>query len=259
MLPAVVTRVPLHCDDPGFGVVTTTPVGRVSVNATPVRSPAAVVFGLVIVKLREDIPPLAMVDGVNALLIEGGATTVMVAVLLVLPVPPSLELIVPVVLLCSPAAAPVTGTLKVHVVGLAPCASAPPVKAIMLGLVVVSIPPPHCAVGPEVATVKPAGSVSVNAIPVRSPPVKLLGLVIVKLRFTSPPSATVEDAKDFWIVGGATTVRVAVLLGTPAPNGTSPLSIDSGALVAFGFIPAEMLVILTVRVQDAPAAKVPPP
>src|SRR5215510_5668389 len=142
MLPAVVTRVPLHCDDPGFGVVTTTPVGRVSVNATPVRSPAAVVFGLVIVKLREDIPPLAMVDGVNALLIEGGATTVMVAVLLVLPVPPSVELMVPVVLLCKPAVAPVTGTLKLQVVGLSPCASESPVKVILpVVLTVVRVPP----------------------------------------------------------------------------------------------------------------------
>jgi len=119
MLPAVVVRVPPHCD-PLPGVVTTTPVGSVSVKATPVRSPAAVVFGLVMVKLREDIPPLAIVEGVNALLIEGGATTVIVAVLLVLPVPPSVELIVPVVLLCKPAVAPVTGTLNVQVVGPAP-------------------------------------------------------------------------------------------------------------------------------------------
>src|SRR5215471_5179792 len=58
MLPAVVVRVPLHCGLPGFTVVVT-PLGNVSVNATPVRSPAAVVFGLVMVKLRVDMPPTA--------------------------------------------------------------------------------------------------------------------------------------------------------------------------------------------------------
>src|SRR5262252_174907 len=65
ILPAVVMRVPLHCGLPGFTVVVT-PLGSVSVNATPVRSPAAVVFGLLSVKLRVDIPPTAIVDGVNA-------------------------------------------------------------------------------------------------------------------------------------------------------------------------------------------------
>jgi hypothetical protein len=253
MLPVVVVRVPPHCDVVA-GVVTTTPVGRVSVNATPVRSPAAVVLGLVIVKLRVDIPPLAIVDGVNILDIEGGATTVMVAVLLVLPVPPWLELMVPVVLLCKPAVAPVTGTLNVQVVGLAPCATDPPLNVILpVEFTVVSVPP-QVVVGPESATVSPAGSVSVKAMPVRSPPAKLFGLVIVKLRFTNPPSATVEEANDFWIVGGPTTVRVAVLLATPVPP-----SVDWGALVALVFIPAEVLVIFTVRVQDVPGARVPPP
>jgi hypothetical protein len=246
MLPVVVVRVPPHCDVVA-GVVTTTPIGSVSVKATPVRSPAVVVFGLVMVKLRVDIPPLAIVDGVNILDIEGGATTVMVAVLLVPPVPPSLELIVPVVLLCRPAVAPVTGTLKVQVVGLAPCASDPPLNVILpVEFTVVSVPP-HALVGPESATVNPEGSVSVKAMPVRSPPAKLFGLVIVKFRFTNPPSATVEEANDFWIVGGPTTVRVAVLLFTPVP-----LSFDCGAFVWLLIIPAIVAVTLTVSTHDWP-------
>jgi len=50
----------------------------------------------------------------NALLIEGGATTKSVAVLLVVPVPPSVELMAPVVLLLVPAVVPVTLTVIEH-------------------------------------------------------------------------------------------------------------------------------------------------
>jgi hypothetical protein len=46
--------------------------------------------------------------------IVGGATTLRVAVLLVAPVPPSVELTAPVVLLASPSTVPFTSTLKVH-------------------------------------------------------------------------------------------------------------------------------------------------
>src|SRR5262249_16302737 len=104
------------------------------------------------------------------------------------------------------------------------------------------------------ATVNPEGRVSVKPMPVRSPPVKLFGFVMVKLRFTNPPSATVDEANDFVIEGGPTTVSVAVLLATPVPP-----SVDWGALVALVFIPAEVLVIVRVRVEDVPGAKVPPP
>jgi len=85
----------------------------------------------------------------------------------------------------------------------------------VLGLVVVSVPPQ--VVDVAVATVSPAGSVSVKAIPVRSPPANVFGFVMVKFRFTVPLSATVDDANDLAIVGGPTTVRFAVLLATPVP------------------------------------------
>jgi len=124
---------------------------------------------------------------------------------------------------------------------------------IVLGLVVVSVPPPQ-VVDVAVATVSPAGSVSVNPIPVRSPPTNVFGLVIVKFRFTVPLSATVDDANDLAIVGGATTVRVAVLLATPVPP-----SVDCGALVALLIKPPVVAVTLTVRVQLVPGASVPPP
>ena len=85
-----------------------------SVKATPVRSPAAVPLGFVIVKVSVEVEPTGICDGLNDLVIDGGATTVTVAVLLVVPVPPSVELMAPVVLLCNPEIVPVTGTVKVQ-------------------------------------------------------------------------------------------------------------------------------------------------
>src|SRR5215831_9194721 len=83
--------------------------------------------------------------------------------------------------------------------------------------------PLQVGVGPESATVNaPAGKVSVKLIPDRSPPAKLFGLAMVKFRLTNPPSATVEEANDFIIVGGPTTVRFAVAV-PPAPVLVPPL------------------------------------
>ena len=75
-----------------FGVETTRPAGRVSVNATPVRP--TVEFGLVYVNVSV-VPPLSGIDAApNALTTVGarGAVTVTDA-LDVLPVPPSVEVI----------------------------------------------------------------------------------------------------------------------------------------------------------------------
>ena len=77
-------------------VGTVSPEGSVSVNPTPVS--ATVLLGFVRVKVREVVPFSAMFGAPKALAIDGGATTVMVAVLLVVPVPPLVEVIAPVVL-----------------------------------------------------------------------------------------------------------------------------------------------------------------
>jgi hypothetical protein len=155
----VVVSVPLHCDE--VPVTTVNPAGSVSVNVTPVK--AVVVFGLATVKLNTLVPPRGIVAALNDFEIDGGPTTVSVAVFEVAPVPLSFELIAPVVLFHTPVVEPVTVKLNEQ---LPPPASAPPLNVIVLGAVVVSVPP-HVAVGPEVATVIPAGKVSVNAIPVR--------------------------------------------------------------------------------------------
>ena len=93
---------------------------------------------------------------VNA--IESGS----VAVLLVAPGPLSVALMTSEVLLNVPAAEVSTVTLNEHVVGTGvPAASVPLLKLIVLGAVVLKLPP-QIAVGPLVATVKPLTSVSVN-------------------------------------------------------------------------------------------------
>src|SRR5579864_4817985 len=86
-----------------FGVLDTTSValpeplliGSVSLKATPVRSAAAVVFGLLMVKVSVEVPFRGTLVGLNALLIVGGATTVRFAVA-VFPVPPLPEDTLPV-------------------------------------------------------------------------------------------------------------------------------------------------------------------
>lgn len=62
------------------------------------------------------------------------------------------------------------------------------------------------------------------------------------------------DTKALLIAGGPTTVREAVLLGTPVP-----LSVDSGALVVLFLTPAVVPVTFTVSVHEEPGAMVPPP
>src|SRR6185437_6138751 len=103
--------VPLQLLDNPFGVETTSPVGSVSANATPFRA-TVLAAGLVMVNVSEVVAFRAMLLGLNTLAMDGGATTLRVAVLLGEPVPPSVELTAPVVLLASPSTVPVTFTVK---------------------------------------------------------------------------------------------------------------------------------------------------
>ena len=175
-----------------------TPLGKISVKATPAS--AVLVFGFVIVNVRVDVLPAVMGFGEKDLLMEGGATTVIEA-LAVFPVPPFVEVTAPVVLFFTPAVDPVTVTSKVQ---LLLEAIAPPLKTIVSGAVTVSVPP-HC-VEDELVTVSPAGKVSVNATPPRMVPV--FELVIVKLKVVVPFNGIVAAPKDLLMEGGATTVTV---------------------------------------------------
>src|SRR6476661_4650643 len=105
-----------------------------------------------------------MLAAPNALAMLGGPITVMLAVLLVAPAPLSFDEIGPVVLFCTPACTPVTFRLMVHEVF---AASDPPVRLIEPDPAAAVAVPPQLLVRPfGVATTKPAGSVSLKAIPV---------------------------------------------------------------------------------------------
>src|ERR1700733_3497835 len=141
----------------------------------------------------------------------GGLATLRVAVLLVVPVPPLLEVTAPVVLFQTPPVAPVTVTLNCM---LEPAATVAPESEITpVPAVVVSVPPASLVL--EVATVRPDGRVSVKPTPVKA--TVEFGLVMVKVRLVVPFSGMLDAPKALLIVGGPSTVIVAVLLVLPVP------------------------------------------
>src|SRR4051812_24518126 len=93
-------------------LATVNPVGSVSVKATPV-SGSTFAAGLVMVKVNEVVAFSAILLGVNAFAIDGGASTFRLAVAAA-PEPPSVEVTVLVVFTCNPAAVPVTFTENVQ-------------------------------------------------------------------------------------------------------------------------------------------------
>jgi hypothetical protein len=123
-------------------LATVSPAGRVSVNAMPV-SVSTFAAGLVMVKVREAVAFRAMLFGLKTLAIDGGAST-LIEVEAVPPVPPSVEVTLPVVLFCSPAAIPVTFTAKLQEED---AARVPPVRLIeFVPAMAVTIPIPHVPV-----------------------------------------------------------------------------------------------------------------
>jgi hypothetical protein len=173
-------------------LATVRPVGSVSVKATPV-SATALAAGFVMVKVSEVVAFRAMLLGLKTLAIDGGATTLMLAEA-VPPVPPSVEVTLPVVLFCNPAAVPVTFTENVQ---LALAAIVPPLRLIVfVPAVAVIVPAPHVPVRPfGVEMTNPAGSVSLKTTPVRATVV--LGFVMVKLSEVDPFNGMLAAPKAF--------------------------------------------------------------
>ncbi len=184
------------------------------------------VFGLLIVKLSEAVPVTAILGAPNDLLMVGGATTVSIAVLLVVPAPPSVEVTLPVVLLLVPAVVPVTLTENVHDDPAAGDAVSVPPDRLMLPLaavaVIVPLPQEPVTLG-VAATTKPAGRLSVNATPLKG--LKVFGLVMVKLSVLLLFSAMLVGLNDLPMVGGLTTARFAeaVLPVPPLVELTGPV------------------------------------
>jgi hypothetical protein len=198
---AVVVSVPPQTEAVAFATVR--PVGSVSVNATPVRA-ATLAAGLVMVKVSEVVAFSAIVEGLNTFAMDGGATTEMLAVA-VPPVPPSVEVTLPVVLVCCPAAMPVTLTENVQ---LELAAIVPPLRLITLvPAVAVIVPAPQVPVRPfGVETTRPAGNVSLKATPVTA---VVLLFWMVKLSEVEPFSGMLAAPKALMITGGPTTVMEA--------------------------------------------------
>jgi len=152
-----------------------------------------------------------MLAAPNALIITGGEFTVIEA-LEVFPAPPSVEVTV-TLLFFTPAVAPLTATETVQE---EPLATVPPARFRL------DAPPTAVAVPPQVllragvaATTKPAGRLSVKAIPVREN-VLLTGLLMVKDKLVEPFSGMLAAPNTFKIEAGAATVRFAVAV-LPVP------------------------------------------
>ena len=154
--------------------------------------------GLVRVKVSVLTPFTGMPVGLNALAMEGGATTLIEAEA-VPPVPPSVEVTLPVVLFCVPAAVPVTSTEKVQEVLWARVA--PERLMTLVAWVAVMVPPPQVPVRPlGVEITRPAGSVSLKPIPFSVVVVLLFWMVKVS---EVEPFSGIEAAPNALMIPGA--------------------------------------------------------
>jgi len=231
-----------------FGVeATISPAGRLSVNDNPVSE--TLLLGLVMLMVNNVVPFNGIFVGANVLVTVAGEATINVAVLLVAPVPPLVELTAPVVLVTVPDCVPVTFTTIVQV---APgVAMLPPVRLMLVELAAAVTVPPQLLVTPGVdATCNPLVNVSLNAIPL-SALVLPAGLVIVKVAVVVPFSVMFAAPNALLIVGGATTFKVAVLLVVPVPP-----SVEVIVLVVLGASPGAMPFTVTVSVHELFAARV---
>jgi hypothetical protein len=225
-------------------LATVRPVGRVSLIATPV-SGSGFPVGLVMVNVSELVALRAIPAGLKTFANEGGASAFTDAEA-VPPVPPSVEVTLPVVVFFSPADVPVTFTEKVHelvAAKLAPDKLTDPA-------VVAIVPPPQLPVRPFGAdTVNPAGRLSVKATPVSV--VVVLLFWTVKLNEVEPFKATLAAPKALLITGGPTTVVEAfAVLPVPA-------SVEITDTLLF-FTPTVTPCTFTKTVQAPLEASVPP-
>jgi len=162
------------------------------------------------VKLNEVEPFSGTLAAPNALMITGGATTVMLA-FEVLPVPPSVEIIC-TLLFFTPDVVPWTVIDTTHAALVA-----------MFPAERLTCPEPGTAVtGPPqelvkllgLATTRPAGRLSVKATPVSATPT--FGFVMLKVNEVVPFSGIEAKPNALVIVGGVTTVKLAVAV-LPVP------------------------------------------
>jgi len=153
------------------------PVGKGSVTCTPVS--VVLAFGLLIVRVRVEVPPTGMPAGENVFVIVGPAMAVKVADAVVPVVFGLVEVTVPVVLFRAPAlvALTLTETEQLLLIGIDP-----PLRLIEVAFAAGEKVPPQVFAAPGVlATCNPDGKVSLTATPVRAT-VLAAGLVMVRVR-----------------------------------------------------------------------------
>src|SRR5262249_43621771 len=142
---------------------TARPLGSVSITETPV---SALTFapGFVSVNVSCEVEPGTIAAGLKAIATAGGACTATLADA-VPPVPPSVEVTLPVLLFWFPAATPVT--LLIENMQLAPAARVAPDRLTVVPAAdAVIVPPPQLpTMLGGVAMTSPDGSESVKPIP----------------------------------------------------------------------------------------------
>src|SRR5262245_50659756 len=124
-----------------------------------------------------------------------------------------------------------------------------PESAMLPGATVVRVPPQTAP--EELATVRPAGRVSVNATPVNAR-VFAGGLAMANVKAVVPLDGMTVVSKAFLMTGGATTVRAADAV-TPAPP-----SVEDAALDILFFVPALVPVTLTEKTHCVDGARLAP-
>src|ERR1700722_4878962 len=222
------------------------PVGKVSEKATPVRA-EVLAAGLVRVNVNDEVAFTAIPVGLKAFPMAGGAITFRLAEA-VPPVPPSDEVMFPVVLFCVPALMPVTLMEKVQ--DALEAIVAPERLITLVAWVAVMVPPPQAPVIPfGVETTKPEGKVSLKAMPLTD--AAGFALFTVKLSAVEPFNGTLAAPNDLISTGGATTVTAALEV-FPVPA-----SVDVVVTELF-FTPAVTPMTSTEIVQEELTAKVPP-
>ena len=173
---------------------TTRPLGKLSTTPTPARA-AVLAAGFVMLMVRTELVLTETLVGAKALVMVGGATTTNVAAAVV-PVPPLVELTVPVVLTLFPAVDGVTVAVTVQ---LPPPAMDAPLRTIEVEVEAETTPLVQLVATP--VWVMPEGRLSVKATPVRV--VEAFGLVRVMVSPEVLPSAMVAGLKALAMVGGA--------------------------------------------------------
>jgi len=224
--PAVAVTVPPQAPVNPFGVETTSPAGSVSVKLMPVSVDTA--FGFMMVKLRLTFAFSGTVGAPKLFVIEGGPITSTLA-LDVFPV--STGVVTVTELFFNPMVSPVTFTEKVQV---APLARVAPARVTVDDpAVAVMVPPPQVLVNPlGVETTRPAGSVSVKAIP-DSARALAAGFVMERVKDVLPDNRIGVVPNDLLILGGAiaaATPRLAITIPLPTVRA---MKFDTGSEVVY--------------------------